>query len=135
MKTGFFAALLGLALVAAGCVDTVSGRRTAGFPLVKDRIPSQYERPADEVYQAAREVIAYNGTLINESILHGQTNTLNNTVRTIEGKVNQRTVWVRIEQLEPRLTSTVVQVRTSGGGSDIELAAEIDKQIALRLVR
>jgi hypothetical protein len=53
----------------------------------------------------------------------------------IEGKVNQRTVWVRVEQSSPKITDVAVQTRTKSGGSDIELSAEIDKQIALKLVR
>jgi len=116
-------------------VETVTGRKTAAVPFVKDRIESRYERPADQVFQAAKEVVAYNGTLVNEGIVYGQTNAIGNIIRTVEGKVNQRTVWVRIEQVEPQVTGLAVQTRTSSGGSDIELAAEIDKQIALRLVR
>jgi hypothetical protein len=135
MKKMIFAVLAVLLIVASGCVNTVAGRRTPGVPFVKDRIPSRYERPLDEVYQAAKEVIAFNGALVNESILHNQTNVMNNMVKTVEGRVNQRRVWVRVEQVEPRITDVTVQARTSGGRSDIELVAEIDKQIALRLVR
>ena len=76
-------------------------------------------------------MIIANGILSNESILHGETN----TVKTAEGKVNQRTVYVRVEGVEPKVTAVSVQTRTSGGGSDIELAHEIEKQIALKLVR
>jgi hypothetical protein len=135
MNTRFLAGLLGLALVAVGCVDTVTGRKTAAVPFVKDRITSRYERPAEQVFQATREVISYNGTLVHEGVLYGQTNAVGNVVKTVEGKVNQRAVWVRIEQLEPRVTGVSVQARTSAGGTDLELAAEIDKQIALKLVR
>jgi hypothetical protein len=135
MNIRFLAGILGLVLVSAGCVDTVTGRKTAAVPFMKDKIESRYERPSEQVFQAAKEVIAFNGTLINEGVLYGQTNVVANLVKTVEGKVNQRTVWVRIEQVEPRLTAVAVQTRTSGGGTDIELAAEIDKQIALKLVR
>lgn len=135
MKIRFLAGLLGVALVAVGCVDTVTGRKTAAVPFVKDKIESRYERPAEQVFQAAKEVIAFNGALVHEGVLYGQTNAVGNMVKTIEGRVNQRTVWVRIEQIEPRVTGVAVQTRSSGGGTDIELAAEIDKQIALKLVR
>lgn len=135
MKIQLFAVILGLAVAAVGCVDTVSGRKTAGVPFVKDTIEARYERPMDQVFQAAKEVLRFNGTLANESILHNQTNALNNIVKTAEGRVNQRTVWVRVEQIDPRITAVAVQARTSGGGSDIDLASEIDKQIALKLVR
>jgi hypothetical protein len=135
MKTKLCAALLGLAVLAAGCVDTVSGRKTAGVPFIKDTIEARYERPVEQVFQAAKDVVQYNGTLVNETILHNQTNSVSGLVKTVEGKVNQRTVWVRVEQVDPRITAVSVQTRTSGGGTDIDLAAEIDKQIALRLVR
>ena len=85
----------------------------------------------DQVFEAAKDVVKFNGTLINESILHGETN----AVKTVEGKINQRTVWVRVEALDPKVTAVTVQARTSGGGSDLDLAREVDKQIALKLVR
>ena len=72
-----------------------------------------------------------NGTLVNESILHSETN----TVKTVEGKVNQRSVWVRVEAVAPNITGVAVQTRTKGGGSDLDLAHEIEKQIALKLVK
>ena len=53
----------------------------------------------------------------------------------VQGKVNQRTVYVRVEQIDPKITGVAVQTRTQGGVSDIDLAAQIDKQIALELVR
>ncbi|MBC8096221.1 MAG: DUF3568 family protein [Akkermansiaceae bacterium] len=135
MNTKIFAGLLGLALLGAGCVKTVTGGKTAAVPFIKDKIESRYERPAEQVFQAAKDVITFNGTLVHEGTLYGQTNAIGNMVKTVEGKVNQRTVWVRIEQVEPRISAVAVQTRTSGGGSDIDLAAEIDKQIALKLVR
>ena len=76
-----------------------------------------------------KEVIKENGVLSNESVLYNQTN----AVRTVEGKVNQRTVWVRIEAIEPKVTEVIVQTRTPGGLSDIDLAHELEKQIALKL--
>ncbi len=124
-------ALLGALVVTTACVKTVSGRNTAAWPLIKDKVEGRYERPLDEVFKAAKEVIIANGILSNESILHGETN----TVKTAEGKINLRTVWVRVEGVEPKVTAVAVQTRTSGGGSDIDLAHEIEKQIALKLVR
>jgi Protein of unknown function (DUF3568) len=135
MTTKLFAAFLGVAVLAAGCVSTVSGRKTAGVPFVNDKITARYPRPTDDVYQAAKEVISSNGVLVNETILHGQTNALDNVAKVIQGKINQRTVWVRIEQTEPKITDVTVQARTQGGGADIALAAQVDKLIALKLVR
>ena len=116
-------------MLVAGCVDTVSGRKTAGVPFIKDTVEGHYERPLNQVYEAAKDVIKFNGTLINESTLHTETN----EVKTVEGKVNQRTVWVRVEAMD-KMTGVAVQTRTKAGGPDIDLAHEIEKQIALKLV-
>ena len=131
MKKTIFAILLGAVLVGAGCVSTVDERKTAGVPFIKDRVEGRYERSVDEVTKAAKLVVSNNGVLVNESTLYNQTN----AVRTVEGKVNQRTVWVRVEAQDPKITAVTVQTRTPGGGSDIDLAHEIEKQIALKLVR
>jgi hypothetical protein len=131
MKEKIFLLLIGASLLTAGCVSTVTGRNTPGIPLIKDRVEGRYERPLDMVYDAAKEVVKFNGTLVNESILHTETN----TVKTVEGKVNQRSVWVRVEAMDPKITGVAVQTRTSGGVSDLDLAHEIEKQIALKLVR
>jgi len=131
MRISCTVGLLSAALLAGGCVGTLDGRRTAGVPFVKDRVEGRYERPVERVYAAAREVIRFNGTLVRESTQHGETN----TVRVLEGKINQRSVWVRVEPVDPKVTSVVVQARTPAGGKDIDLAHEIEKQIALQLTR
>jgi hypothetical protein len=137
LKFTILAGLSAVAVVvlAVGCVNTVTGGKTAGVPFIRDTIEARYDKPADPVFQAARAVIAENGTLMNEGTLYGQTNSLGNVARTIKGKVNERTVYVRVEALDPRITATAVQTRTSAGVSDIDLAAQIDKQIALKLAR
>jgi hypothetical protein len=130
MKKEFLAVIAGLAIVATGCVDTASGRKTAAVPLVKDKFQSRYERPAVQVIQAAKEVLMFNGTLLNETTIHDT-----NTVLALEGRVNQRKVWISAEQEDSKVTLVVVQARTQGGGSDLDLCRELDKQIALKLVR
>ena len=129
MNTKIFAAILGGMVLVAGCVDTVTGRKAGGVPFIKDRLEGRYERPLNQVYEAAKDVVKFNGTLISESILHTETN----EVKTVEGKVNQRSVWVRIEAVDPKVTGVVVQTRTPGGVSDMDLAHEIEKQIAIKL--
>jgi hypothetical protein len=131
MKTSIFAILLGLVLAGSGCVSTVDERSTAGVPFLKDRVEGRYERTVDQVAGAAKEVIKSNGVLVNETVIYGKTN----TVKTVEGKVNQRSVYVRVESIDPKVTAVTVQARTSGGGSDIDLAHDIEKQIALKLVQ
>ena len=76
------------------------------------------------------EVIKFDGTLVSESIMHSDTN----LVKTVEGRINQRNVWVRVEQVDPKVTSVKVQTRTPGGGTDIDLAHQVEKEIALKLV-
>lgn len=131
MKTSIFAILFGLVLAGSGCVSTVDERSTAGVPFLKDKVEGRYERTVDQVANAAKEVVKSNGVLVNESVMYNKTN----AVKTVEGKVNQRTVWVRVEAVDPKVTAVTVQTRTSGGGSDIDLAHEIEKQIALKLVQ
>ncbi|MCU0784251.1 MAG: hypothetical protein MUF81_09450 [Verrucomicrobia bacterium] len=133
MKTKFLLGLAGLAIVAIGCVGTVSGKKTAAVPFIKDRIEGRYERPASQVFDAAKEVVRLNGTLLSESTLHGGTNAAG--VLALEGKVNQRRVWMSVEQIDPKISAVIVQARTKGGGRDIELCHELEKQIALKLVR
>jgi hypothetical protein len=79
--------------------------------------------------QASKDVIMANGALIQESISYSPTN----QVKTVEGKVNQRNVWIRVEPVEPKVTSVIVQARTPAGGSDMDLVHDIEKQIALKL--
>ncbi len=135
MKMKLFLALAGLVIAAAGCVGTVDGNRAGGLPLIKDRIQARYDRPADEIYAAAKEVIAFNGVMLNEGTIFGQTNTVNNIARTVIGNVDECRVWIRIEQIEPKISEITVQTRTKAGGADLNLAARLDKQIALRLVK
>lgn len=133
MKTKFFLGLAGLAIIAVGCVGTVNGKKTAAVPLVKDRIEGRYERPAGQVFEAAKQVIKINGTLLSESTLHSGTNAIG--VLALEGRVNQRTVWISVEQIEPKVSAVIVQARTKGGGTDKALCYDLDKQIALKLVQ
>ena len=121
--------LLGSLVLAAGCVSTVNDRSTAAWPLVKDKFEGRYERTPDQVYAAAIEVVKFNGAVARESVISPGTN----QVRTIEAKVNGRSVWVRVEAVDAKVASVVVQVRTKGGGSDLELTQEIQKQIAVKL--
>jgi hypothetical protein len=51
----------------------------------------------------------------------------------LEGKVNQRSVWIRVEQVDPKITAVIVQARNKWGGRDLELVHELEKEIALKL--
>ena len=54
-----------------------------------------------------------NGVLTREYIPHDNTN----VVRSLEGKVNQRNVWIRVESVDPKTTQVDVQARGDWGGA------------------
>lgn len=121
-----------LAGLVAGCVETVDGRSTAGVPFVKDRIQGSYERSVPQVVTAARTVLKYNGQLTMDNVVN---NTLEATV--IHNGVGRVNVLVHVEELDAAkpITKVEVEARTRAGVPDVDLAHEIDKQIALQLVR
>ena len=131
MKTKIFVGLLGALVVITGCVGTVSGEKTVGTHLAIDKVEGRYARPLDEVFNASKVVIGDMGVLVKEGILHGETN----LVKHAEGRINERKVWVRVEAVEPKVTEVTVQARTSGGRADVDLAHQVEKNIALKLVR
>ena len=110
-------------LFLSGCVETIDGRHRAGIPLTKDRVEGRYERSPAELWAAAKDVLKYQGTLVGED-------TFKNV---FEVSVDERRIWVKIEEFDTRVTRVLVQARTKGGAADMEMAAFIDKQIAVRL--
>ena len=129
MKTKMLVVLLGSLVLVAGCVGTVNDRSTPAVPFVKDKFEGRYARTPEQVYAAAEEVLKANGVIERESVLNPGAN----QVRTIEAKMNGRRIWVRVEPVDTKVSSVVVQVRTSGGGADLELTQELQKQIAVKL--
>ncbi len=125
MKSKWILSLtLGMAaLVLSGCVETLDGRHQAGMPLVKDRIEGRYESSPAQLWAAAKDVLKHQGTLVSED-------TLKNV---LEASVDERTIWVKVEEFDTRTTRLLVEARTKGGSPDLEMAAFIDKQIAVRL--
>ena len=118
-------------MVTAGCVSTVTDTHTAAVSFAQDRVEGRYQRPLDQVYQASVQVIQNNGMVITEFIPHDTTN----TVRSLRGKANQCDVWLRVEAVDPQVTQVTVEARTKWGGSNIDLAHELEKEIALQLAR
>jgi hypothetical protein len=112
-----------LLVLFVGCVKTLDGRMRAGVPFTRDKIVSTYERPLDQIFSAAKEVLQVNGVLTGENTIS----------KVLEAKIDTRTVWVMVEEAEPKVTRVTVEARRKGGGADIDLASEMDKQIALRL--
>src|SRR5690349_24600115 len=96
-----------LALISAGCVRTVDNRREYGNPMVKDRIVRVYERPVLQCWSAAKDVLAANGTLVHEDVMQS----------TLSARVDTRTVRVKTESVDPKMTRVTTQVRTKMGSS------------------
>jgi hypothetical protein len=94
-----------------------------GVPFSKDRIVSRYERTVDQLFEAAKKTLAFKGTLTGE----------NTIAKTLEAKVDNNTVWVKVSEAEPGITEVTTQTRGKGGGANIALSSEIDKMIALQL--
>jgi hypothetical protein len=129
MNKEILAVLAGAALIATGCVSTVSDTSSfAWSPLARDSVAGRYQRPLDEVYKASVTVVQRNGVLIKEYIPHDTTN----VVRSLEGRVSDSKVWIRVEQIDPKISQVDVQAR-KGGRVDIDLVHELEKEIALQL--
>jgi hypothetical protein len=112
-----------LLAIGTGCQTTPEGKSRAGIPFVKDTIESRYQRPVAQIFAAARQVLELNGTLSGE----------NTITSTLEAKIDNRNVVVKVDEVEPGVSRVQVEARRKGGAADIDLAAEIDKQIALKL--
>lgn len=113
-------AALGAALLTStGCYSTQDGRVKAGVPFSKDSITSRYEAPMARIHDAAIAVIKKNGTITNDDKI----------TNVIQGMVDGNRVWIKLDDSEPKLTKITIQVRGGGGGANVDLASEMDKQI------
>ena len=112
-----------LAAVSVGCISTPQGKQF-GLPGVRDTVVSRYERPMDQVINSAREVLSRTGTITGDDVVNNE----------VSAKINNRSVWVTVSEVEPLVTEVKVRVRSSRGTADLAMAAEIDKQIAIGLV-
>lgn len=119
-----------VALGVVGCVGTVDGEKTAGLHLSRDKVSGNYKFPLNTVFEASKKALQNLGEMTRESTLLENTN----QVRTLEGKVQGTDVWIRVEATSPQLTAVTVQARTTWVGSNVPVAHEVEKQIALNLV-
>lgn len=119
------AILCAFVVLTAGCYKTVDGRVKAGVPFKKDRIEGRYERTVPQVFEASKIVLNRFGKIVSEDTIS----------KSLVGKVDTRTVWIRVTEVDPKVSMVTVQVRTKGGDADIDLAAQIEKEIALQLVQ
>jgi len=117
-------ALLGILLTGAtGCYSTADGNKKAGVPWLKDSVVGRYERPVDQIYEAAIEVLRFNGAVESENRIN----------HSLIARVDTRKIWVRVVEETPTITRLEVQSRTKWGRPDVDMASEIEKQIALQL--
>ena len=131
MKKSIFAVLAGAAVIATGCVHTVSNTTTFAVSYGRDSVAGRYNRDVDTVYNAAKAVINADGVLLTEFIPHDSTN----TIRSLEGRVNDRKVWIRVEQVDPKISQVDVQARTKSGRVDLDLVHQLEKEVALELAK
>lgn len=130
MKLKIFTAVAIAAVLATGCVKTVTDNKSFAMSAwSKDTVAGRYNRPVETVYQASIAVIQKNGVLLTEFIPHDNTN----NVRSLQGRVNDRKVWMRVSAVDGRTSQVDVQARTSWGLSDVELVHQLEKEIALEL--
>jgi hypothetical protein len=122
LKLVFAAALSALALFVSGCVSTPTGTSTFGLPS-KGTATARYPRTVEQVVAATRVVLARKGHVSSDNIIDN----------TFKAKVNERDVWVKITKVDDKVTELVIMVRGNLTG-DIDLAHDLDKEIALQLV-
>lgn len=129
MKKGFFIIMVIAAVCVTGCVSTVSDEKTAGVKLSADQLENRYPVTLTQAFDAAKRALQSYGQISRESTLLESTN----QVKALEGKANGRDVWVRVEAVEPKITSVKVQARSTWSGSDVQTAHELATRIALQL--
>jgi hypothetical protein len=130
MNLKIFVVLAGIALLAGGCRKTETDTHTFQPWFGKDRAYGRYPRSVEEVYRAAFTVVGRNGVVVNETIPHDTSN----NARALYGKVGENKVWMSVQSEEdPKITSIVVQAHTKWGNANIELAHELEKEVALQL--
>jgi hypothetical protein len=117
-------ALVVVAIGLTGCVETLDGRRRGTWnPVGKDTVEGRYDRTPAEIWAATKDVLKHQGVIVGED-------TLKNVV---EASVDERVVWVRVEEFDTKTTRVLVQSQTKGGVPDLEMAGFIKEQIAIRL--
>jgi hypothetical protein len=132
---GFGRALAGLlagsVMAGTGCVSTVEGTHTGAIWFGNDQFEQHYARSVDQVYAAAIKVVSTDGALVSEFIPHDTTN----VVHSLEARVNNCNVWIRVETVSgnPEVTDLVVQARTLDQTGNAALANQLSTEIAIQL--
>jgi hypothetical protein len=82
-----------------------------------------YERSVPQIIAAARVVLARNGKVLVDNVANNS----------LKAKVNEQNVWIRVSDVDKKISQIAVQVRGPLGG-DLAEAHELSKQIALQLM-
>lgn len=123
MKLFTLISMLGLTFLGTGCYSTVEGNSKAGVPFARDSVVSRYERSIPQMVAVVKGVLIRNGQLVGD----------NTIAQTLHAKVDGRDIWVKFEDVDGHVTQMTVQARTGGGRADLDLAIELDRQIAVTL--
>lgn len=123
--------LVGLAVTfcLVGCVHTVTENKPGQLPAYRDRLEVRYQKPVDVVFEAAKRALTSYGNITAE----GKVFTGTNEVRVVEGLINARSIYMRLEQIDPQVTSAIIQVRTKLGGTDLRIAKDLVQRIPVEL--
>lgn len=122
---GVFVCLMLLLTLSNGCTNVPGKGSRFKVPFIKNGFVSRYERSPDQVREAALKVLATQGQLTMNDVVNSQ----------IAARVDNRDVVVYIQSIESGITEVITQIHNKWGGTDLNLAREIDKQIALQLPR
>jgi hypothetical protein len=118
-----------LALSLVGCVAKVTDTNPGLKPAYQDRVTNQYQKSVDQVFEATKQAVNSYGNVTRADTVLAATN----QVRTVEGVINGRAIYIRLEEVKPKTTTAVVQVRTRAGGTDLRVAADVVRQIGVFL--
>jgi hypothetical protein len=131
MKKMMLAVVAVAGLAAAGCVSTVNqGHEFAMWPQ-RDQFEQQYPRTVDQVYLASVKVVNADGALVSEFTPHDSTN----VIRSLQGRVNNRDVFIRVQAAGQTAADLTVQARTGHGTADIDLAHKLSTEITVELTQ
>jgi hypothetical protein len=120
---------LALPLALVGCVGKVTETTPGAKPAYRDRVTNQYQKSVDQVFEATKQAVTSLGNVTRADTVLAATN----QVRTVEGMINGRSIYIRLEEVKPKSTTAVVQVRTRVGGTDLRVAADVVRQIGVFL--
>jgi len=112
-----------------GCVHTVTENQPGRGPGYRDYVEARHAKPVDVVFEASKRALLSFGNITTDGKVFATTN----QVRIVEGAVNGKRVYIRVEAVDPLATSVRVQVRTKAGMTDLRMANDLVQQIDMEL--